>query len=679
MTSNFGKLLDSSILEAAQDSLLESVLDCSPLIYWAIDNKGIIQISRGAGLRELNKKDGEDVGLSIFEMYADQPQVLKSVRESLEGKEFHAVIHLDDLTFESWFRPVKNDSGQVLGVIGISLVLTELKKTRIASSDQNHGFEMLKGLANTGVFTCNKQGEIQFANDYFWSCFSVIESVDSNRNNNDSRQGVLWQNLFRDEDNQSLSTAHQRLVSQGAFRRELKPVYPGGSIEWVHIQLDRIGPEEWVGTVVDITAMKQAENMFGLQRRELEKAVQARTAELVERNNQLSNEIEKRKQFAGELQVSRNHMEAIIRNAVDIILHVDRNARILFINRSASDYDTQKIIGSSLYEWIPPGNKGMIETALQKVFDNQEHVSLDIPGILRTGEQVLYSTRWGPIYHQEEVVGTTIVARDITHERQLEEEAKQRLEEISHLTRLGMLGEISATISHELKQPLLAIGNYATGCLHRISKHSIDEGQITEILQLIAELSLRARTIVQQTNEFAAKKEIMLVLVSPQELLKKSLELVQTELDRKDILLKNELDSSVPLICFDLIQGQQVIVNLLLNAIKAISNSHKQQQHIITVRSALIEDDLVQMTISDTADGIQEGDNESLFDMFHSRNKDGFGIGLSISRKIVENHGGKLRDLQTGPQGTTFEMILAVRSDCLCDDPTTSTIEPEAE
>ncbi len=653
-------LFPNTTFELDQEFLLESVVDSSPFTLWSIDDRGVIQSIRGGGLKELNLSAEEMIGQSVFDMYADNPELIKALKDSLTGKEFHAVVHLYNSNLETWFRPIKDETGQVVGSMGITLVRSELEKAHSASSQQEHCFEILKRLPNVGVFSCNERGEILFANDYFWSCFSLIETTNSsNRAGTNSRRGVCWQDLFRDENNQPLEKSTQILASQGNYRRELKPAYPRKSIEWVLVQLDETNPGEWVGTVLDISSIKQAESMFGLQRRELEKGVQSRTLELVERNTQLSLEVEKRKQIAQELQLSRDYMEAIIRNAVDIILHLDRDGRILFMNRSVTGYDTDKIVGGSLYEWIQPGHEAAMKNALERVLENEEHVYVEVPIILVTGEFALYSTKMGPIYHQGEIIGATIVARDITREREQEEQAKARLDEMSHLTRLGMLGEIMATISHELKQPLLAIGNYATGSLHRLDDGKISNEQLKEVLHLIAELSLRARKIVHKTRNFATKKEIEPIQVTPQELLSKSLELVQTELKRKDILLKNELDDSVTVMCVDFIQGQQVIVNLLLNAIEAISHSKKKNiQHSITVRSALLEGDVVQLTISDTADGIDEDAARNLFEMYHSSNKSGLGMGLAISKKIIERHGGKLRVLQTGPEGTTFEMIL---------------------
>jgi len=661
MVTENNNLFPHSTLEVDQEFLLESVVENSPFVLWSMDDQGIIQSIRGGGLKELKLNAEQMIGNSVLEMYADDPQLIKVLQDSLAGKEFHAVVHLYNSRLETWFRPIKEKTNRTVGAMGITLVRSELEKGRTAGSQEGHCFEILKRLANVGVFSCNEQGEVQFANDYFWSCFSLIESTDSSNNAEaNPRQGVIWQNLFRDENNQPLKKSSQLLASQGNYRRELKLAYPRKSIDWVLVQLNEASPGEWVGTVLDISSIKQAESMFGLQRRELEKGVQSRTLELVERNTQLSLEVEKRKQIAQELQLSRDYMEAIIRNTVDIILHLDRDGRILFMNRSVTGYDISKIVGGSLYEWIQPGHEHVMKNALERVLEKEEHVYLEMPIILVTGDYALYSTQMGPIYHQGEIIGATIVARDITREREREEQAKERLDELSHLTRLGMLGEIMATISHELKQPLLAIGNYATGSLHRIDDQNISQEQLKEVLQLIAELSLRARKIVHKTRNFATKKEIEPTPVNPQELLSKSLELVQTELKRKDIILKNELDESIAVMCVDFIQGQQVIVNLLLNAIEAISQSKKNIQHTITVRSALIESDFVQLTISDTADGIDHVSLESLFDMYHSSNKSGLGMGLAISKKIIERHSGKLRVLQTNPEGTTFEMLLPI-------------------
>ncbi len=662
MTGHDNKLSFRSTLELEQEFLQEFLNDSSPFTLWRIDDQGTIVGIRGGSLTELDLRADEVIGRSVDDLFGDEPRWLDSFRDALVGKESHAVLPLRHLHFETWFRPVREGANRITGAIAIAMIRSEPENVCEEESREKHCFEILKRLADVGIFCCNEKGEILFANDYFWSCCLPGESPENrNQSTEAPRRDVTWQELFRDENNQPLGKSSQILASQGTFRRRLKLANPTGTIEWVLVQLDEMNPGEWVGTVLDITPVMQSENMFGLQRRELEKGVQARTLELVERNAQLSQEVEKRKQIAQELQLSRDYMEAIIRNAVDIILHLDRDGRILFMNRSVTGYDTNKIIGGSLYEWIQPGHEGIIRDALERVLEHEERVSVEVPIILVTGDFALYSTHMGPIYHQGEIIGATIVARDITREREQEEQAKERLDELSHLTRLGMLGEIMATISHELKQPLLAIGNYATGCLHRLDDGTINQDQLTEVLHLIAELSLRARKIVHKTRDFAEKKEIEPIQVNPQDLLTKSLELVQTELKRKDIVLKNELDPAVRVMYVDFIQGQQVLVNLLLNAIEAIGHSKKDIQHAITIRSALLEGDAIQLTISDTADGIECGAAENLFDMYHSGNKSGLGMGLAISKKIIERHGGKLRVLQTGPEGTTFELILPMR------------------
>jgi len=550
----------------------------------------------------------------------------------------------------------------VLSCLVIGQDVTEEELARAALFESEIRFETLAMQAPVGIFQCDRDGRIFFANPHFWSCFNLEDLKEHypalEEGTIDPELDVCWFDLFQDE-YQTLQTVWRRRISQKTpFRMRLSPILPARDVETVSLHLQESDSGRFLGTLIDMTGVARAESVSALRQRELEKAVRTRTAELDHLNRKLTTEAESRKQAAEELQLSQGHLQAVLENAVDLICHVDREGRIKYVNRVVTPgVRRQDVIDSVVFSYMKPEYQEQSREALRAVIEQGKQVELEMQVEIGDEDRCINS-RWGPVYSGGEVVGATIVGTDVTEIRRLEATAKQRQDELAHLSRLSLMGEMSARLSHELKQPLMSIGSFARGCLYRVRSGEMQQSELETMLEQMADLSLQARKIVQQTRDFVANRPFQKTLSDLSEIVKRSFELVQAELSNVPVGIHVSIPEDLPPINVDPTQIQQVFVNLLLNAIDAIRTSRKAVSHEISVSASRQREGYVTVRVQDTGDGIQGIDNDRLFAAFQSTKEHGLGMGLAICRGILENHLGELRLVSTSEEGTIFEADL---------------------
>ncbi|TWT64164.1 PAS domain-containing sensor histidine kinase [Rubinisphaera italica] len=649
----------------SERSLLNNVLQHSSLILWALDKEGRFILSTGAGLKMIGLTVGEVIGASLFEMYADHPNICEKVRSALNGEEVQEFVEVDGHAFETWYRPIITEGSQINGVVGITSVVTDLYETRKALEKSETRFEKLAQMAPVGIFQCNLKGRIIFANRYFWSCFKeeTYENISQNIQAADNLKSseLTWLELFHSEGTDSLEEQWKESLDNGqAFESRLIPRQPAKDINQVLLRLEKTESDGFVGIVVDMTAVQKAESVSALRHRELEKAVQYRTIELIELNTKLKAEVESRKRATQELQLSQNQMQSILENTVDSIVQIDREGRLEYVNHTRSENPSEEVIGSTVFDWLDPADAKIAQETLRRVIDNGEQVEQPAMVNLPDGNQAYMTGRWGPIWHDEKVIGATIVATDVTEMRNMELESKRRQEELAHMSRLSLIGEMSARLSHELKQPLFSIGSLATGCLNYVEAGKIDPAELKTMLQRIARLSNESRDIVENTKDFAIRRPFQKKSAQVQEIIERSLDLVSGEFKKSEILIEQTYEDHLPAVNVDPIQIQQVFVNLIMNSIDAIRVSHKQLSHQITISAKPLNEEFVIVNVSDTGDGFQEIEPSNLFEAFRSTKENGLGMGLAICRGIMENNLGELKLLSTGEEGTYFQINLPI-------------------
>jgi len=248
-------------------------------------------------------------------------------------------------------------------------------------------------------------------------------------------------------------------------------------------------------------------------------------------------------------------------------------------------------------------------------------------------------------------------ARDITEQERVVEQAEQRWAELLHVSRLSTLGEMAAELAHEFSQPLSAIMAYGGACLRQAQSPAPDMARLIQNQQRVLEQALRACEVMRRIREFARRHEPERDTVPLGETIRGAIELVRWKMRQRNIALRLKLEHENLVIRANAVRIEQVVVNLLRNAIDALEDAHAPS---VTVETRLSETQQAQVMVSDTGPGVPEALLPRLFEPFFTTKPTGLGVGLSISREIVKMHGGTLEAKRNPAGGMTFTMTLPV-------------------
>ena len=248
------------------------------------------------------------------------------------------------------------------------------------------------------------------------------------------------------------------------------------------------------------------------------------------------------------------------------------------------------------------------------------------------------------------------VARDVTETRRSEQEVAERRDEMAHLMRLQTMGEMASEMAHELNQPLSAIVNYARGAGNRLRSHSASESELSELMEKIAAQALRAGDLIRKMRAFAKRAEIEAEECDINELVRNAVTLLGAG-GKISVPITLTLDRTLPRVHVDGIQIEQVILNLARNGLEAIDGREGGGLRIRTERIGSAE---IGLAISDNGPGLAMDDSEKIFEPFYTTKPSGLGLGLPISRSIVQAHGGRLWAESAPGEGTTFHLALPV-------------------
>jgi C4-dicarboxylate-specific signal transduction histidine kinase len=231
-------------------------------------------------------------------------------------------------------------------------------------------------------------------------------------------------------------------------------------------------------------------------------------------------------------------------------------------------------------------------------------------------------------------------------------------ENLAHLVRVHTVGEMSTAIAHEVNQPLVAIKNYALAARRRLAG-VVDAAKVEELLDKIGAQASRAGDVLQSLRAMAKKHESEATKVEVGRLVANTLKLVELESRNGNIRVETSISPNLPPVFVDGIQIQQVVLNLTRNAIEAIEEAGIAGSVIKVGVVGTAEDGIV-VSVADCGPGIAPDDAEHIFDPFYSTKGGGLGVGLSISRAIVEAHGGRLSLAPNEGGGCVFQFTLPV-------------------
>jgi PAS domain S-box-containing protein len=261
---------------------------------------------------------------------------------------------------------------------------------------------------------------------------------------------------------------------------------------------------------------------------------------------------------------------------------------------------------------------------------------------------------WRAVPHQGRIYA---MARDETEQKHAEDSFREAQHELERVSRQTTLGAMTASIAHEISQPLSAIVAHGNAGLRWLARKDPDLDEAKKALQQIVDDGLRAADIIKSIRGLFRKDNHEKLQLSVNDLVREVLVLIHGDLERRQVILHTELHDALPTIIGERVPLQQVLLNLIMNAAEAMSAVTGRERQL-TIRAVLEEPTCVGITVEDTGSGIDQAHLDRIFEPFFTTKSHGMGLGLAICRSIIEAHGGKLWALPRRPFGTSFCLTL---------------------
>jgi C4-dicarboxylate-specific signal transduction histidine kinase len=402
--------------------------------------------------------------------------------------------------------------------------------------------------------------------------------------------------------------------------------------------------------------LKQAREEIRRLNKELEQRVIERTSQLTALNEELKKEIIERKRAEELMLEAKEKVRMILDSITDNFFGFSKDWRFTYLNNHAMEQmrklgkDPDLLIGKVLWDEFPevPNEETVRYVMNERVAITDEFF---YPPLGEWVENHMYPGNDG---------GIVTFQRYIT-ERKLSEQAYRKvLGELAHVTRVSTLGELTASIAHEVNQPLAAIVTNGNACLHLLSRDEPDLNEVLEAVECIIGDAMRASEVIKHIRSLLRKSTPEKTLLHINEIIKEVISLAATELAKNHVLLLTKLEEDIPQLLGDRVHLQQVILNLILNSNEAMSNVEWQPRELL-IRSQMSKSDEVMVSVRDTGIGLDKQTAERLFDNFFTTKKGGLGLGLSISRSIIEAHGGRIWATANEGKGATFQFTIPTR------------------
>ena len=375
-------------------------------------------------------------------------------------------------------------------------------------------------------------------------------------------------------------------------------------------------------------------------------------------------DITRRKRAERQLEESRQRLSTVLQNVPDFILTLNREGEILYINRTQEEHVAEDVLGSKAYDYIPDDRHGQFADILEKVFENAQAQSYEMPDT--SGRW--YDCRMEPICSREAVVSALIIATDVTQQRKLEERHRRLEQRLRVTQKLESLEVLAGGIAHDFNNLLLSIHGLSSLALMDVPHKMAVRGRIEKI-KVIAK---RASELTNHLLSYSGRTKLEFGLVDLAELVREMTELLQGTIS-KEARIELELEDRVPFLQGDATQLRQLTMNLITNASDALNGKRGTiclrlgRRHLSSDYLAMtyLADDLppgeyIFLEVVDDGIGMNEDTKARIFDPFFTTKTQGRGLGLASVLGIVRAHSGTVRIESAPGKGTSFTVLFSL-------------------
>jgi len=367
--------------------------------------------------------------------------------------------------------------------------------------------------------------------------------------------------------------------------------------------------------------------------------------------------VRERNEGLASLQKSEERYREVVNSQTDLICRFHPDATLTFVNEAYCRYfgrPHEELIGRRFLDLIPEGPREAVRGHLESLIRNprvetNEHEVVRADGTIGWQQWVNHAIRG----RDGRVVEFQAIGRDVT-DRKHADEAYRRL---AHSGRLALLGELTASIAHEINQPLGAILSNADALEMLLESGMSRPEEIQAILSDIRREDLRASDVIRRVRALVRRRPMEVEPLDVNDVVADSLRLADAECRRRGVVLETDLASDLPAVRGDRVSLQQLLLNLIVNGMDAMAEIERADRRLL-VRTARDGGESVEVAVVDAGHGIPADLLPRLFDSFVTTRESGMGLGLSISRTIAEAHGGRIRAENNSGRGATLRLML---------------------